>query len=111
MKEVSLDLYICVCYLVFTAISKQISLHIFKTNILQLSNCDILGESVSAGNLIAVVRSAEVGDMAGSCLHVSSNSVPRIVVTSYRDRLRCVELPGKPGQVHLHAVQQLLRHL
>merc|ERR1711955_58217 len=71
----------------------------FKEKPSQLSNCNILGDSILARNLVAVIRSAEVGHMTGTCLHISSYSVPRIVVTSNRDGLRSVELPGKPGQV------------
>ena len=37
---------------------------------------DILREAISAGDLVAVVGSGQIGDMGGASLHVSSNAVP-----------------------------------
>merc|ERR1712072_663344 len=77
----------------------------------QLLHSDILAESVSAGDVVEVVWSCEVGDVAASSLHVARHLVSGVVVPCERDWLRRVELPRQPPHVRVHCLVELVRHL
>merc|ERR1712193_426872 len=77
----------------------------------QLLHSDILAEAVSAGDVVEVVWSGQVGDVAASSLHVARHLVSGVVVPCEGDRLQRVELPSQPTHVRVHRLVKLVRNL
>jgi len=78
---------------------------------LKFPDCYVLRESISAGDLVAVVGPGQVGDEGGPSLCVPSNTVPGVVVASLGDWLWSVELSLKSVAVGFHGIKELISKL